>query len=406
MKKMLSGALAALYALMLAAPAWAVPPSVPAPFSAANAIPQVINFDPANYQAAVRGFAGVIAGTRRMKIAVIGDSTTAGFGSQTGDGGYLNMLPNAWPTRLAQLLSASGTPAEVASAMGWNGVVGGATHADYDPRMSFGTGWSNAGTTTLGGQAYFIANGGGTGVLGFTPGVAFDHVRIWYVSAGSPNGSMTVNISGGSSLGTVNTNGAGGFAHTDFAASGGSTDQVRLVPNNDGQLNVLGIEVWNAASPKVQIYNFGVLGAKVADKLVSTNPWSAFGSITSLSAIEPFDLVIIDLDTNDANQNTGVQTYQANLLTLVQAWKATGAKVVLVGGAPSAGYENLRPPYIAAEKTVANATGSMFIDTTARWGTYAAGNALGLYYPDGVHLDATGYAAIAAEIADVLKRLR
>ena len=404
MMRILARRLSVLLLLLACAPATAAPPAIPAPAPLSvgtiqqNAIPGVLNFDPSRYQRAARGFGGVVAGTRRMKIGIIGDSTTAGYGSTTGDGGYANMQPNTWPTRLAQLLGG-----EVAAATGFNGVSGGIAHAGYDPRMTFGTGWTDAGTRSLGGQAYFFPNGGGTAPLGWKPGNTFDHIRIWFANVPG-NGLFSTNVSGGTSLGTTNSGTGGGVGHVDYVASGGPTDTINIVPAN-GQLNIFMIEAWNAAAPKVGVFNFAQNGAKVADYLDTINAWSAKSAISAFSVVEPFDLWIVCLDINDSGQLTGVPAYQPNLTTLIQTLQAAGGDVLLMGGTPSGGYEANRPPYVAAEKAVALAFGIAFIDRVYLWTSYSAGNALGYYFSDGVHISAVGQGAVARTVVDVLRRM-
>lgn len=108
------------------------------------------------------------------------------------------------------------------------------------------------------------------------------------------------------------------------------------------------------------------------------------------------DVVSVLLGTNDANNKTvPVETYKANLETILTAIEAKGAVAILHTPLPStsAGLSGTLPDYVAACKEVAKAhPNAILVDQSAVWSEWLSNMPFlqGKLYGDAIHPNATG----------------
>ncbi len=328
--------------------------------------------------------AEVQAGTANARVIVIGDSLSAGYQSTSTMAG--NAIADSWPAELA--LQFAENPAVFTGYLGDNHATdAGSSPNAYNSKVTQGTGWSVNALESIGGRQF---NGGTTNgaAHSFTPGFTFTKFRVTYVRySGSPE--YTVNVDGGSSLGTLNMNDTvGGVFFEEFTA-GGTT--INVVSNGTANGRILGIEAWDDANKSVHIVTAGVPGWTAGNWATATNDYSPVNGIRAMQA----DLVLILIGTNDTTASDRVN-FRINLRRVIYAAKAHGS-VMLIGfpymgsfsGSPSEATQDLWRGDMAA---VAAECGVAFIDPTddADWSSYSAANSAGFMDADVVHLSDAG----------------
>lgn len=345
--------------------------------------------------------AAVKAGTGRARLACVGDSTTAGYGATSGDGGHTDGYVNAYPAQLASILNAQGLPAQFSSVWGFSAVAGGpASHPLWNQQLAFGTGWTIDGTVkTLGGSCIRFT-GGAAGTLSFTPTQAFDTIDVWMIKFGS-NGSFTTRVDGGASLGTTSTAtavGNGTVEKVTFTVALG-THTVQLGALANGDVYIVGVDTYASASKKVAVWNMGWGGAISADYgNTATFAWTPRLAIAALAP----HLTIFNCTINDWNANTAIATYKSQMQTFITAAKASG-DVILQTGAPSSTTTTSaaqQATFIAAVKELGVTNACPVIDMTARWQSYSANQA---WYYDALHPNQAGYRTIAEAVAPFVR---
>lgn len=312
-----------------------------------------------------------------------------------------NARSASYPAVLAGLFQ--GVVASNASWFGDANAAGdGKTLPQYDSRVTMGSGWvATTNNTTVGHYAQ-SQQSGLTTTLGFTPGVEFDRIRVYYAEwSGSPE--YTVNI-GGSTIATLNMDRAGAIAGTtyeDITCTLG-TNPVNIVATGDwGSIN--GCYVYKSSVKQVTVINGGWWGVYSGDYAADANGWQP---IDTIGVIAP-DLSIVNVSGNDAMSGTAEATLKANLRIIIDACKATGS--VLVTSYPPVNptivSEAIQQTYngyvhdVALEKEVA------YLDfwTRPNWTSYAAANAAGFKDADGIHNTGTGYADLAQALWELVE---
>lgn len=329
----------------------------------------------------LRIWRAALAGTRNQtadtRLAFIGDSTTAGGGSGAPD------ATGAFPPKVASLLAARGIPASSAGAFG---IAIGPT---FDARFVLGSGWTMNNYGLLGGGSILSASGA-SGTLAFTPAQPFDTITLWTIQV-SGGGTTTVNI-GGSTLATINCNGASALIKTTISCTLG-TGTVYVTGATGGQVHVRGIETSNSTNRQVIVHNLGRGSATAASFNVATQPYDDLYVIDSLAA----ELAIINLTINDSVAGTNVSTYTANLTTLTARVVAAGGDIIMMIGPGS----NPEPSGYADYVAAVYALGYPVLDLSQRWGTWANANAVGMMY-DSLHPNGAGHWDIADAVISYL----
>lgn len=357
------------------------------------------NFSTANLTKWRAGLARVRSGKGNAKIAVIGDSTTVGAGSGvSGTGELVGAFPNSYPNALVALLNAAGVTASNNSIFGeeYVSLRGGTSYPLYDTRVTLGTGWTATGSTGFGGCA-FAFTGATPGTWSFAPAGAIDTIVVQYISLPG-HGSMTVNVDGGASLGTVNTNAASGVANQTFTVTKG-VHTINFVAAGNGSIQFTSVIAYDSTKSQVLICQGGIYGSTTNDWITATSPWSPFFASTNIAA----DLSIICLTINDSNNGTLPATYQAQLQAIITQAMLSG-DVILMTGVPSNTVQATNgtlAQFVAINYTLARQLNIPLIDLTARWGSYASSSLLG-YYGDILHPSAMGYQDVAQGVASKL----
>lgn len=337
-------------------------------------------------------FAKVQDGVADARVFILGNSIT--YGAGTSGSLTANLRAKSYPTKLAALLTAAGTP----SVQGSGNYNGGVTPLNTgDPRWSLGAGWANAsGVNTLGG--YTLFNSSTNNVLSFSPGVQFDTIKIWYIqNAGL--GSFTVSVDGGATLGTVACNGSMSLTSATVTCPNTAT-RIDFTPTTLGTgMYIALVEVSLSTKKQVLISNFGFHGGRVANFVTGTGPWAPLPALTSMAP----DLTVICMTTNDIAQSTSIPTFSAQMQTLIDAAKAGGSDVALMSDIPfsSAVFTATAPFFVGALKDLAAANGCPFVDMVDRWASYSFSQPYGFYF-DTVHGSNLGAVDQARALLNIL----
>jgi hypothetical protein len=286
------------------------------------------------------------------------------------------------------MLTQRGLPALPQAALGNNGPVA-------DARVTLGSGWSAFGLGLGGG---FGANTSSSGTLSFTPAESFDTIVV-YAQNNPGQGTGTINVDGGSSLGNISTNTTAGVGVFTFTCTAG-THTINLPPPTGGfNFRILGIDTYLSTAPPVSVYNGGKSGCLASYFTDTSTVWTPYNHIPSIAP----DLTIVNLVINDSNQTgqgaTNTATYTSQMTTIIQRAQTYGDCLLVVGN-PTSGEASLQT-YRDINYSLADTLGCALIDLKDRWTSYAVSNPLG-YYADSIHPGVVGYNDIAAAICNVL----
>lgn len=341
-----------------------------------------------------KAVANVRTGAGRGTLLFIGDSTTMGAGAGTGGTVALNAAyPRSLAARAASILNSTFVTTQLNSVWGSQATL--VSYATYDTRVSLGTGWAMSGGGTLGSNFMRFTNGA-TGTLAFTPTASCDTVKIYYYVA-SGQGSFTVDVDGGASLGTINTNGTTNYTSTTYTFAAG-THTINLNAQNNGSLFVGGIVPQLSTTPAIDV----VLGAWYGARAGTFNAAGGFGPLTAMRALAP-DCTVVNLTINDSNAGTPFATYQANMVGIIEAAQESGDVVLMIG--PPSGTQNatdgVLDQYINIVYSLAEQYGCAVVDMRRRWISYAAIQPTFPYY-DTLHPMNLAYADAAQAVASAL----
>jgi lysophospholipase L1-like esterase len=335
-----------------------------------------VNLTPAKYPNWNTAVSAVRGATGFARLHCIGDSTT--LGTFAGD------VANIYPNKLEALMEAW-VPAQRGSI--WAG--GDASQSWADSRITMGSGWALSAIHSLStqGDAGWTGTSGSGGSLAFALPWSIDTIRVRYAkNAGL--GSFTVNVDGGSSLGTISTSaGSDGIGVSTVTCSAG-VHTVNFATPSGGDVYPLTVEAWLSTANKVLVSDGGTGGSASADWIVSSIGWQSW---YTLNAFAP-DLVIVTLGTNDISASVSAGTYQSNLSTLIDRIQLT-SEVLLCTPVPGSGKTTEDAAYLAALTTLAGTKNCGLVDLNlaGRFVDYATANG-NSYMADGVHPNTAGYA--------------
>lgn len=367
-----------------------LPAATPAFFAAAT----VEGATPANLLAWATARGKLRAGAAdSARIAFVGDSKTMGAGAGTGARTTDGAFARSRPARLAALLAGDNLPARLGFA-GFNGTLSPADRTAYDPRLTFGTGWSGS-TNSLGGGMF--GGAAGSGELRFQPTSAVDRFSLIYRGGAD---RPTFSIAKGSETINVVPSGAT-MTYVRHEAVFATKDAQPIIITRTGgnnALTIIGGVAWDSGTPAVEVMNFGVYG------VVSAWWTDASTALTPLSALGAYapHLTVVNLGTNDLAQNVPMTTWLTNLRVIIAMAKVTGSVLLtwpaIAGVGTSYGSDAVRAPWIAALRSLAAELGCLFVNEEALLGGRAAAQAAGAM-PDGVHEAAWAYDVQASAIA-------
>ncbi|OYW82456.1 MAG: hypothetical protein B7Z26_03185 [Asticcacaulis sp. 32-58-5] len=351
--------------------------------------------------------AAVLAGERNARILCIGDSTTAGHGAYAAGMGDNNKA-GAWPTQLVGLINARGGVASGSSVIGNNNATDSRL---YDTRITFPAlqGWAfstaaGVSGSTLGGYHTTASGYNPPSKYNFAPLNACDTFEVYNPKAGGNARAWILSVNDGADLATISNmqtpSPPGAFEkYTLTTALGANVLNIRA--QNTETTYLAGIIAYNSAIKEISVLNAGWSGAKAAD--LNNGSGYAYGPVNAIGIYDP-DLVIINIGINDANQAspTATATFTGHVQAVISAAQAAGADVVLmaptpIGSSYAANLNTLSAAIVALGVT----NGVPVIDLRTRFTDYATANAVG-WMRDTLHPNLSGYAQIAAAVADLI----
>lgn len=251
----------------------------------------------------------------------VGDSTFAGMFSMGGST-YANARQNSLVDQLATELTNRGLPAQHESWLGgrvYTAAV--ATEApEYDPRTtSIGAGWGVA-YGTLG--AVRLTNSTTTNPISITPEAAFDRITVLF--PGNPGqGSSSINVDGGASLGTIDGNVSQRLGVSTFSCTLGThTINIARIA---GSASIIGVIPWVSTAHDLVLVNSAGGGTTTTSHAGTTFQWETPQAAAWLNPA----VSVISLGINDMLQDVAWATSQANLHALISAHRAV-CPVILV----------------------------------------------------------------------------
>lgn len=341
-----------------------------------------------------KALADVLSGSGRGRILFMGDSTTAGSGSVAGLAGP-GVKNGSYVNRFATLLSAMGISAVTHSAFGDAGF--GASLPTYDTRIVMGSWTLNGGITSPGGSCFY-ASGTTASALSFTPTGSTDSCEIYYATSPT-TGAFNANVNGGSNTLINTVSGSNGVSKATITGTLGA-NTYNFLWASGGAVFIFGWIAYDSTAKQVSVVNIGQAGATAAQ--IASAPWQ--GAAAHINAIAP-NLTSIQIGINDWLGGTALSSYSSTVQSLLAAATAAGDCIVMspLSSTTTSVSAATQAQYITAKQALAKTSGVPYIDTNYRWGnSFATANANGMYYSDGVHPSASGYADEARLLAKLL----
>jgi hypothetical protein len=342
------------------------------------------NFKQTNTRRLRRVLSNVRSGVANDVIAVLGDSLNAGHGSGTGTNGFTGARALTPSRRMAEILNKGVVAAQEIGIFGSAGA--GAEYANYDSRVSLGSGWA---TTSAGPGGGYYDNSTTLNALAFTPTQSFDTIVFWYGQA-SGYATFTVDVDGGAALATVNAANATGAMIKQTVSCTLGTHTINFKRTGTGTFaRIMGVTVYNSASKVLDIWNLGIAGATVATLNQTANPWSPRNAYVAMAA----STYLLDIGMNDWIGGTSLTQFAADYEALVVAL-LTQSDVIIVNPSPRAVAGTplaTQLLYASIIDGIAQKYDLPFIDLRAYFETQETANALGEYY-DITHPNSIGYA--------------
>lgn len=328
-------------------------------------------------------------GTQNAKVLGLGDSTTRGIGGAAGTAAFLNgMLP-----KLATLLTAGGLQAGKETFLG----SGNVTLASNDSRFALSGGAAQTAVNlTLGGAAFQLTNTGHT--VSFTPVANCDTFDVYSIKTGG-TGSFAINLDGGATLATVSgVIAGGGLVKTTVGGSLGA-HTLNCVWGS-GTCYVVGVVAYNSAVKEASLINGGASGALSSNFVSNTVGYDYFSGLSFYAQ----DLALLTCGINDWSNGVALATYLANMQTVITQLLSVG-DVLICTPYPSQASTvvdlGTQKTFVDGLYSLAKVNNVGLIDLWARFGSYEAANANGLYF-DSKHPNGSGYADAADLVARTL----
>lgn len=334
---------------------------------------QAIGIEVQNYLNLAGAIAKVQAGTADCTIDFIGDSTTADAGG--------TLRTASWAFRFAQFLQSSyGIPATTDAFAGASNKTTTGLLTTFDPRMTFGAGWSVNAQFSYGGNILYCT--GATGDFTFQPAAAWDTVEIEYITNGA-FGTATVK-SGVTLIGTIDAR-TPGFTLEKVTYTKGAPDSSALViarTGTGGDIYILSARTSNSTSRAILVCNAGSHSSTSTD-------WSSNGTLSYYGTVSRITkraakLLVIALGVNDWNTAITPELHTTNLTTIINAQIAAGGAVLLVGQPQSDpgtyAAVSRQMEFITAQKTLRAQYVCGHLNMQGRWKSYADANTAGMMF--------------------------
>jgi hypothetical protein len=309
---------------------------------------------------------------RRVKVGFLGDSTTAGVSGTTGVENLLKSIASYF----AQSLNSLGLNSTYDNTWGCQ------IYSVTDARVNATGNWAGEGATSAGGNT---TNATAAGSYNFIPANPFNAIDVYFITV--TDGTVTVTVNGGASLGTITQVNGDGTVQMGTVTCALQSGQVNINWAS-GSFYLVSIVCYNTLSPAIEVYNFGEGGSSTSGYLSNTGFSSCAGMIAS-----GIELVFIELGINDANSYAVTPaTYAANITTIANYFLSVGINVILMMPPPiQAGTQNdLLGTYYPVLQGVALALNVPLFNWYERYGPATTFGSSGLL-TSSLHPDAAVY---------------
>jgi hypothetical protein len=330
------------------------------------------------------------AHSRNAIVAFMGDSTMRGVDETAFP--YNSQYPNSMPMQLAALFNAANINS---GANNWFGISG-TTFNDYmirDSRVA------SSGATTAFGTAVPIQGGAevefptATGTFSFTSQASVNKCDFYYQDS-TAGRSFNYNFDGNANT-LITTAGTNTILKVtvDTGSLGNHTINFSWVA---AFVRIYGVNCYNdlASRTEISMFQWGISGGTSSDMILDTGTPSS-GRIRQLTLFPP-DLVICECGVINSWRNSrSIANVKADLTTLVQSVKATGANFIFLTPPydnGSTGATSSQDAYVNTMYQVAFEQGVGLIDIRKKWISYA--NSVNKGYQvsnDAVHPTLVGY---------------
>jgi len=344
--------------------------------------------------------AKVIGGTANCTVLIIGESTPRGWGAMF-NGALNDAASGAWPVQVAvQLRQIYGFNAQANSIAGSGNVGNMATFAAYDTRVVTANNWTIysvgacSGNNVFAGGCSFEAAANDTTAFEFNPKNTTTYpsaptvptntldVYSLNVNLSAGFGNLSVNVNGGSSLGTINQSGSGAVTYTKTTITTGGT-----AVDNTWELTCTSaangcffdaIVARNSAVPEASFIDMGIGGATVELWATPTSCNSPSCPLTAIQNTYKPDLCIIQDQGNDQSAGTVIATYKTNYEAIIAACQASGDALIVTSQPSNPAFSgnptyDVQQTYVAAQQQIAAAMNVPILD----WWTTMCGTVSG-----------------------------
>lgn len=334
--------------------------------------------------------AKVRAGAAQARICFVGDSTMSGTTATL-------VEANTVSRRVTALLNSYYAPCRQESFWGVHHTTVNslANLTAYDARIT-GTGFTT--NFTFGSYGLGSATVVGAGTLTFTTQQPFDTIEIYSLTNPGWSSTTTVNVNGGASLATINTNVANSLLKTTISTTRVTGSNAVNIVNTTNAYFMVGMILYDSTATAINCIQMGWNSASTATYKASntTFPWGT-GYTTGngpLATIAP-DLTVLYLGLNDATTAVNTATYKDNLQFYVDKAKVTGDVILLNMYGTGGVTDTVMDTYRAQVEAVAEASNVTLLDLFDIFGTATNSNGRGLLHSDNLHPTAAGYCDIA-----------
>lgn len=335
----------------------------------------------------------------QAKMAIIGDSTTSGVGSNPSSA-TSNSRVNAYPAIMAKVLNLQPETKAQANSIWCDGLEG-SNIGTFDPRITLASGWVIHPTLFCAGGKAFYDPTTGSPNLTFNVGAGIETDTLDIYAVRFPGYADIVVTTNGTFNGSGSTNGASGIVKITVTRSADKTmpwviQKSGFTPSAD--LLIVGLDAYVAADKPISVWNMGASGSKVADWVADNQPYSF---INAIQVFAP-DLSIICLTINDWAANTPEATYKSGLQQMITSCLVTGDVLLVVGVPSNTGTAPIQrqKDFARFVKELAKTNNLPVVDLSERWISQALYPSRGNYY-DGLHPSISGYRDIAHLLANL-----
>lgn len=336
----------------------------------------------------------VIGGTGDALWLDIGDSTTAGTGSDSlaGNGLRAQSRPTAEASKIATRLGITVVDESVFGGIGKTT----ANYALYNPKVTIGS--ATLAGTNVGPGGPLWNHALTTGPMRFTPSAAFDRVRVRW--KGNTTGRNIVWTTSTTETGSLV--GDSSFAIKTTVLSVTSATWIEFKASTAATVEWIGFETYNNSGSKLFLNNVGWGGSTAADWVQATG-----GGTRPLLAIPHMapDFGLINLNINDMFAGTSISTWKSNVQQIIDAVKQSGDCALMTSNPLNTtkyGSEASQAPFFQAVRDLAAANNIPCIDLKTQMVDWATANSNN-YMSDNEHMLAAGYTYAATFVDDFVR---